>query len=190
MNDKIKLIGILTLIGLTGIWWLGDAKLNKGSQIKESEQELKELTDRFQKLENMAKDLGTLQHSFDSALNELDSLSINIPNHEDYVSILEQIRMIAEKQNVSVVSLSPKREDSFPAIKYKLVLTKKHIERFPVQVNLRGDYLTIGAFLEELMASPMEFNIGSFSLESEFDGHGRVLACALVLFTYIYSETV
>lgn len=190
MNDRIKFVIIAAVTVLTFVWWLWDVKLSKSSQIKEKRTELTEMMERFQKLETMANDLGSLQQRFDRAIAALDSAAVKIPSRENYVSILEEIRTIADKQGVTIVSLSPDRVDTFPAVKHKLTRTGKHVERFPVQVNLRGDYLTIGAFLEELQKAPTVINIGSFSLESELDRDGKMLACALVLFTYVYSESV
>lgn len=190
MNDRIRFIVVSAITVLVFTWWLWDVEINTGSQIGEKKSELSELTERFQKLEDMARDLGSLQQRYEDAIESLDSIAVTIPNREQYVSILEEIRVIAEKQGVTIISLSPDRVDTYPAIKHKLARTEKHVERFPVQVNLRGDYLTIGAFLEELLTASTVINIGSFSLESELDGDGKTLACALLLFTYVYSETV
>lgn len=154
-----------------------------GGQIRAYGKELARLDRKSQELSQLMESHADLKKSYESTLMQFDSLRATIPDRESYVQVLEHIREIARKQHVEIVTFSPLREDSYPGIKHKLRFTGKYIERYPVQLRIFADFLTIGAFLEELLAMPSIVNIGKINLETELGAEG-VLACELLLYTY------
>jgi Tfp pilus assembly protein PilO len=183
------LILILVLVG-SSLWW-GWAEIHvNGQKIERYQSELDELEKKSHDLIEVQESYQLVRQRFDTKVVEFDSFKTKVLVDEDsYIHLLEQIRELGQKQNVNIVSLSPIREDSYPGIKHGLKQTHKHIVRYPVQVRLLGDYLTIGAFLEQLLALPVTVNIGRVSLETEL-GSGGYLACELVLYTYMFREQV
>ena len=123
----------------TGVW-------KNGNQIRQQEKELTKYVERFEKLSDVRESYSDVKTRHSINASNFDSLRTIIPDRDSFVALLEEIRLIAEQQNIEVKSLSPTLEDSYPSIKDKLSFINKHIERYPVQMSIFGDFLTIGAF--------------------------------------------
>lgn len=160
-----------------------------GSDIRDQEVTLEDLEENLIELANIEETYEEVIKRYKIHLTQFDTLKQEIPNRETFVSVLEEIRAIAEKQHLKIISLSPILEDSFPAIKYKLSYTGKHVERYPVQFHVLGDYLGIGAFLSEISVNKAIINFGRILIESELSTEG-MLSCKLTLFTYMFLENV
>ncbi|MBL7046654.1 MAG: type 4a pilus biogenesis protein PilO [Candidatus Marinimicrobia bacterium] len=180
---------MITVLLLSTGWWGWSDLWKNGSYIRQKEKELRNLEMKFNKLSDVKDSYSIVKEKYGTCLVEFDSLTGKIPDRDSFVNVFEDIRKIAEKQNIQIKSFSPILEDSYPAIKYKLKKTGKHIERYPIQIQLLGNYLTIGAFLEEIISLPTVVNIRSIGLETELES-GGVLTCELVLYAYMVLDEV
>lgn len=183
MTERIKFYVFLSVFILVTGWWLLADIWRNGGQIRAYGKELARLDRESQELLQLMENHADLKQSYGSTLIQFDSLRVKIPDRDSYVKVLENIREIARMQNIEIVTFSPLREDSYPGIKHKLRLTGKYIERYPVQLRIFADFLTIGVFLEELLAMSSIINIGRINLETELGAEG-VLVCELLLYTY------
>jgi len=179
---------LVVLILSTGIWiWVDLVVIGKKN--RECKKQVEMFNQRFADLEKVTETYPELKKRYNTKLIEFDSLKYKIPDNAAYVSVLESIRDLAKRQNVQIISISPNLSDTYPAIKSYLKFTGKHIERYTVQLQIYGDYLSIGAFLEELISMPMIVNVGKISLETELE-ESYGLSCELLLYTYIYFNEV
>ncbi|MCH7732161.1 MAG: type 4a pilus biogenesis protein PilO [Candidatus Marinimicrobia bacterium] len=187
MRNKLIFSALISILLVATGWWLWTDIWNNGGKIREKKSELKKLETKYNQLLEINESFPMILERYHNELAKLDSLKSEIPNRDSFVKVFEEIRRIAKRQNIIIKSLSPNLEDSYPAIKHKLKLTKKYIERYPVQIHIQGEFLTIGIFLEEILSLPTILNIGRISLGTELDTEG-VLACELVLYAYIFFD--
>lgn len=179
-----SLVAVLALSTGLGIWnYLGV----RGKDLRKYNRELERLNQEYTELERASDTYPRVKTRFDDTVFDFDSLKAHIPNHDNYVQVLELIRSLAGRQNVEIISLSPDLSDTFPALKQYLTFTKKHLARYAVQLRIQGDYLTIGTFLDLLLDLPTTITIGKVSMETELNQAG-VLSCELVLYTYVFLE--
>ncbi len=182
----IALTGLLVL-AFSGWSW---AKFSVyGPSIETSSKELKELQTRSKDMEFIKSNIISMKNTFENTKIEFDTLKSTVPDNNSYVNLLQEIRELANKHDIRIISFSPRLMDSFPAIKTFLTYSPKHIERYPVQIRLFGEYLKLGAFMEEMLVLPSIVNIGRLTLESELTQEGGI-SCTMVLFTYMYKQTI
>jgi len=188
MNYRNTFFILVFTLFVATAWWVWANIYVNGQQIDYHKKELAKLEKQFQDLIEVQESYDKVKARHQSKLAEFDTLKTVIVYGQDaYIRHLEGIRNLAQKQNIQISTLSPSMEDSFPAIKSQLRFTKKHIERYPVQIRMLGDFLTIGAFLEELLALPVTVNIGRISMETELTSAGN-LACEIILYTYVFLD--
>ena len=94
---------------------------------------------------------------------------------------------MADSNDVEIVFQQPFLEDTLPPLKNLIVLSNSYIERYTVQVRVKGEFINIGNFLISLVQSEKIININELSFESEFRP-GGLLICEINLFTYIFTE--
>lgn len=187
MRNKLTFFALISILLVTTGWWLWTGVWNNGGKIREKKSELVKLEIQYNQLLEINESYSSIQERYHNELAKLDFLKSEIPNRDSFVKVFEEIRQIANRQNIKIKSLSPNLEDSYPGIKHKLKLTKKYIERYPVEIQIEGEFLTIGIFLEEILSLPTILNIGRIKLDTELDVEG-VLACELTLFAYIFFD--
>ncbi|MFQ6606617.1 MAG: type 4a pilus biogenesis protein PilO [Fidelibacterota bacterium] len=189
MHSRLTFFALLIFLVLATFTWIWYDFFVFGTQITEKESKIEKIDQDFEKLNDIKDDFGTIQSRYDSSLAAFDTLKKVIPEPKDYVTVLETIRKIAKKQEIEIESFRPLQGDTFPAIKYLLTFTGKHLVRRPIQMRISGDFLTIGAFLEEVLKMKSKVNIESLTIETELN-EGGVLTCDLVLFSYMFLENV
>jgi Tfp pilus assembly protein PilO len=189
MHSRLTFFALLIVLILATLTWIWYDFVVFGRQITEKENRIEKIDRDFEKLNDIKDDFSTIQAKYDSSLAEFDTLKKVIPEPKDYVTVLETIRSIAKKQDIEIESFRPIQEDTFPAIKYLLTFTGKHLVRRPIQMRISGDFLTIGTFLEEVLKMKSAVNIESLTIETELN-EGGILTCDLVFFSYMFLENV
>ncbi|MFQ6612726.1 MAG: type 4a pilus biogenesis protein PilO [Fidelibacterota bacterium] len=189
MHNKTIFLGLIALIILAAGWWGWYSVYVIGNEISEKEAQLEKLDGKFEEIAQITESYDVIKERFDKIESDFDTLRNVVSNRDSFVTVLEEIRRIAETQNVKVITLSPLLDDTFPAIKTNLNFTEKHIERYPIQMRIMGDYLTLGKFLEEVTAIPATVNIARVSLDTDLN-EGGILACELMLYTYVFLDDV
>lgn len=186
MNRNL-FFGTVIFLLLATVGWFYYTFAIAGNKISDLESELKTINDRFTELAMVSETYDDFKVRFNQKVADFDTLTTVIPDNQGYALVLEQIRQTAERHKLQIISLAPSLNDIYPALYTEMRIPKNHIECYPVQFNFYGDFLTIGAFLEDLMELDMQVNIANVKLETEME-HGGVLTCELNLYTYIFIE--
>ncbi len=186
MNRNIFYSTVIALALATGSWFYYTVVI-AGTRIAELDGELTTINDRFNELAMVSETYEDFKIRFLDKVVAFDTLKSVIPDNQEYATILEQIRQAAEKHKLQVISLAPSLNDTYPALYTEMTIPKNHIECYPVQIKFYGDFLTIGAFLDDLLELDNYVNIANLKLETEME-HGGLLTCELNLYTYIFIE--
>ena len=185
------LLFVLVLL-ITGWWlwavvWVGRTEYNDLT-INLTEAEL-----RLEQLSVERSNYTTVKTQYEQKTHDFDTLKTHIPvkakgaGSSNYVVMLQSIRQMAERRGIEIISFEPQIDNSYPNIHTQLKLANHHIERHKVSLTGRGDYLSFGAFLEDLRDNDEYVNVSKFSIDTDFHGSGR-LVCDAILLTYMYLE--
>ncbi len=185
MNYQYTFYTIITVLVLAiGAWIYQDIYVY-GQRKSELRAEIIRLDQKFKELSDVRNTYDQVKRAFDNKVASLDTLRGRVTvDNKEFLELINSIRELAVQNNINVPTIQPTLEDSYPAIKTGLKLTDKYIVRYIVQLTLRGDYLSIGQFLEKLVNHPKLFNIGRLSMDTEIETPG-VLSCRLVLYSYM-----
>ena len=178
---------ILTVLVLATAGWLYYSIRVAGVKTQALEAQLQEINGRFNELSMVSDSYDEFKLKFNEKLAAFDTLKSIIPDNQMYADVLESIRKIAERHKLQIISMAPTLVDIYPPLYRDMKLTSNHIECYPLQFKFYGDFLTIGAFLDDLRELKTKVNIASLKLETEME-HGGMLTCELNLYTYIFIE--
>lgn len=186
MNRNL-FFGTISFLLLSTVVWLYYSFGVAGKKITSLESELDEINNRFNELAMVSESYDDFKLRFTEKVAEFDTLQNIIPDNQGYAVTLEQIRQIAEKHKLQIISLAPSLNDTYPALYTEMKISKNHLECYPVQLKFYGDFLTIGSFLDDILDLTSQVNIANLKLETEMQ-HGGMLTCELNLYTYIFIQ--
>jgi len=188
MNRNIFFGTVIFLLLSTASWFYYTVAV-AGTKISELEVELAGINSRFDELAGITESYEEFKLRFTDKVEHFDTLKTIIPENQGFASVLEGIRQITEKHKLQVLQFDPSLNDTYPALYTEMKIPKNHVECYPVQIKLYGDYLTIGAFLEDLVKMDQLVNIANIKLETEME-YGGMLTCEVNLYTYIFIEGI
>lgn len=188
MNRNIFFGTLIALILATAGWFYYTVAVS-GTKISELKVELEGINSRFDELAGVTESYDEFKLRFTEKVEQFDTLQTVIPHNQGFSSVLEAIRQITERHKLQILSFEPSLNDTYPALYTEMKIPKNHVECYPVQIKFYGDYLTIGAFLDDLLELPHLVNIANLKLETEME-YGGMLTCELNLYTYIFIEGV
>ena len=192
MKNKVILYISIVLTFISSVYWMWQVAYVNGSKMSNNQTDLIELQKKVDIATEKQRDDTLLKNKYGILINEFRALKAKIPSLESFASVQDFIREAAGENNVQIMWQQPFLEDTLPPIKDKLVKEKSHIERYTVQVQIRGDFLSIGEFIEALINSEQLINVDKVNINTVFQkrsGQDK-LNCDITLYTYIYSEEV
>ncbi len=181
-------ISVVTLI-VSGIFWAYQVMWHNGRELAKRNEKLAMLTKKLEIIQTKNINNTALQDRYGILINEFRALQKKIPTLESFAQVQDFIRDMADSSGVEIVWQQPFLEDTLPPIKDLLELNKQHIERYTVQVKVKGDFIAIGTFLENLINGDKIINIKKLNLQTEFK-KGGLLFCDITLYTYIFSSNL
>jgi len=188
VNRNIFFGTVILLVLATAGWFYYTVGI-AGARISELEVDLAGISSRFDELAGVTESYDEFKLRFTDKVAQFDTLNTIIPDNQGFSFVLEAIRQLTEKHKLQVLQFDPSLNDTYPALYAKMKIPKNHVECYPVQIRIYGDYLTIGAFLEDLVKMDKLVNIANIKLETEME-YGGMLTCELNLYTYIFIEGV
>jgi len=188
VNRNIFFGTIIFLLLATGGWFYYTVAV-AGASSSELKVELEGINNRFDELASVTESYDEFKLRFSEKIEHFDTLKTVVPDNQDYGSVLEQIRQISERHKLQILSFDPSLNDTYPALYAEMKIPKNHVECYPLQIKFYGDFLTIGAFLDDLLEMRQLVNIANIKLETEME-YGGMLTCELNLYTYIFIEGV
>ncbi|MBT3682778.1 MAG: type 4a pilus biogenesis protein PilO [Candidatus Marinimicrobia bacterium] len=192
MKNKVILYISIVLTFISSVYWMWQVAYVNGSKMSNNQTDLIELQKKVDIATEKQRDDTLLKNKYGILINEFRALKAKIPSLESFASVQDFIREAAGENNVQIMWQQPFLEDTLPPIKDELVKEKSHIERYTVQVQIRGDFLSIGEFIEALINSEQLINVDKVNINTVFQkrsGQDK-LNCDITLYTYIYSEEV
>jgi Tfp pilus assembly protein PilO len=192
MKNKVILYISIVLTFISSVYWMWQVAYVNGLKMSNNQADLIELQRKVDIATEKQRDDTLLKNKYGILINEFRALKAKIPSLESFASVQDFIREAAGENNVQIMWQQPFLEDTLPPIKDELVKEKSHIERYTVQVQIRGDFISIGEFIEALINSEQLINVDKVNINTVFQkrsGQDK-LNCDITLYTYIYSEEI
>jgi Tfp pilus assembly protein PilO len=184
------LISLLTIVIFYWFFYVLVINRNNYSKIKE---DLIVAENNFKRLSSERANFKTIKNTREKQTLNFDTLKVHIPlkknvkGSNSYVETLDIIHKIARKNKVAITVFRPELVNTFPKIEVSNKLLDKKIERYLVEMECNGDYLSIGKYFQELQENERLINLLKFNIETEFSIEGG-LNCKVLLYTYVFSE--
>ena len=184
------LISLLIIVIFYWFFYVLVINRNNYTKIKE---DLIEAEDNFKRLSNERANFTTIKNTREKQILNYDTLKVHIPLKENvrgsdsYIETLDIIHKVARNNNVIIEVFKPVLVNTFPQIQVSNKLLEKKIERYLVEMECNGDYISIGKFFQELQQHERFINLLKFDIETEFGIEGG-LNCKVLLYTYVFSE--
>ncbi len=184
------LISLLTIVIFYWFFYVLVINRNNYSKIKE---DLIEAENNFKRLSSERANFTTIKNTREKQILNYDTLRVHIPlkvnvkGSDSYIETLDIIHQVAGRNNVIIDIFKPILVNTFPQIEVSSRLLEKKIERYLVEMECNGDYISIGKFFQELQKHERFINLLKFNIETEFGIEGG-LNCKVLLYTYIFSE--
>lgn len=193
--SKAKSIFILlvTLLTIAILFWAYSVIVVDRSQQKMIKKDRVEAENNLNRLKNERANYVTIKQTRDIQIANFDTLKLHIPAKENsygnntYIRTLDKIREIATENDVVIDLFKPLLINTFPDIQVESNTLGKRIERYLVELECHGDYLSLGNFFQDLQDHERIINLLKFNIETEFGNVGG-LFCEATLYTYVFSE--
>ncbi len=154
------------------------------------------MVDAEKNLERLSKEranYASIKEARGKQVEYFDTLKVHIPSKENvkgensYIETLDIIQRIAENNNIIIDVFKPILINTFPEIEVEDKQLNQSIERYMLEMECNGDFISIGKFFEELQNQNRLINLLKFNIETEYGSQGR-LFCDVIFYTYVFSE--
>ena len=186
----ILLISILTIVV---IFWFFSVLIVDRAEFSKVKKSRIEADNNFQKLKNERANYSTIKQSRDMNVMNFDTLRLHVPLKENpsgtntYIETLDAIHEIAIENNILIDQFKPILINTYPDIEVEASLLDKGIERYIVEMQCNGDFISLGKFFQALQNHEKIINLLKFNIETEYGSVGG-LFCNATFYTYVFSE--
>jgi len=184
------LVAILVIIVLYWVYSLFIVDLSENRKIQQG---MLGAVSAFEKLSYERANYISVKEAREKQVQYFDTLKVLIPSKEQikgknsYIETLDKIQRIAENNNISIDVFKPILINTFPKIEVADKLLNQSIERYLLEMECNGDFISIGKFFKELQNQDRIINLLKFNIETEYGSKGG-LFCEAILYTYVFSE--
>jgi Tfp pilus assembly protein PilO len=191
-NKTIFFIFAAILIIIVIYWFFSFLVIDVGEQ-KKIKQGIISAENDFVRLRNERGNYTSIKDTREKRVQYFNTLKEQIPSKENirgansYVETLDIIQRIAGKNNIIIDVFKPILINTFPEIEVEDKQFDQTIERYLLEMECNGDFISIGKFLEEMQNQDRIINLLKFNIETEYGAEGR-LFCEAILYTYVFSE--
>ena len=192
-QNKTIFFAFAAILIIIVIYWFFSFLVIDVGEYNKIKQGIISAEDDFVRLRNERGNYTSIKDTREKRVQYFDTLKEQIPLKENirgansYVETLDIIQRIAEKNNIIIEVFKPILINTFPEIEVDDKQLDQSIERYLLEMECNGDFLSIGKFLEELQNQDRIINLLKFNIETEYGIEGR-LFCEAILYTYVFTE--
>lgn len=194
-RSKSIFIVLVSLLTIAILYWIFTVAIVNRAKFGEIKKGTIEAENNFKKLKNERANYPTIKQTREAQLANFDTLGLHIPFKENidgtnsYITTLDIIHEIADKNNVVIDVFKPILIDTFPDIEVESHLLDKKIERYIVELQCHSSFISLGQFFQDLQDNERLINLLKFNIETEYGSDGG-LFCEAILYTYVFSENI
>ena len=185
-------VAILTIIVL---YWIISFLVIDMSEYRKINQGMVDAEKNFARLRNERGNYASIKEARKMQVQYFDTLKVHIPLKEkikganSYIETLDIIQRIAKNNNIIIDVFKPILINTFPDIEVEDKQLNQVIERYMLEMECNGDFISIGKFFQELQSQDRIINLLKFNIETEYGSNGG-LFCEAILYTYVFTENI
>ena len=192
-QNKTIFFAFVAILIIIVMYWVFSFLVFDVREYKTIKQGIASAESDFVRLRNERGNYTSIKESRAKQVENFDTLKVHIPIKENargansYIETLDIIQGVAEKNNITIGIFKPILINTFPEIEVQAKKLDQSIERYWLEMECNGDFISIGKFFEELQNQERMVNLFKFNIETEYGSAGR-LFCEAILYTYVFSE--
>ena len=194
-QNKTIFIAFATLLTIIILYWFFSVLIINRGEHSKIKQGIVSAENNLKKLSNERANYASIKEARKIQVLNFDTLKVHIPLKENakgtnsYIGTLDIIHQIADNNNISINIFKPILVNTFPQIDVEDKQLNQSIERYWLEMECNGDFISIGKFFEELQNQEKIINLLKFNIETEYGSSGR-LFCEAILYTYVFVENM
>lgn len=191
-NKTIFFAFVAILIIIVMYWGFSFLVIDMG-EYRKIKQGMISAENDFERLRNERGNYSSIKDAREKQVQYFDALKEHIPLKEiikgpgSYIETLDIIQRIANNNNIIIDVFRPILINTFPDIEVEDKQLNQMIERYILEMECNGDFISIGKFFKELQSQDRIINLLKFNIETEYGSDGG-LFCEAILYTYVFSE--
>lgn len=191
-NKTIFFTFVAILIIIVMYWGFSFLVIDMG-EYRKIKQGMISAENDFERLRNERGNYSSIKDAREKQVQYFDALKEHIPLKEiikgpgSYIETLGIIQRIAKNNNIIINVFRPILINTFPDIEVEDKQLNQMIERYILEMECNGDFISIGKFFKELQSQDRIINLLKFNIETEYGSDGG-LFCEAILYTYVFSE--
>jgi len=191
-NKTIFFVSVAILVTIV-IYWFFSFLITDMGEFRKIKQDMIVAESNFEKLNNARANYSAIKETREKQLQYFDTLKVHIPFKENikgtnsYIETLDIIQRIAKNNDVTISRFKPSLINTFPEIKVTDKKLSQNIERYLLEMECNGNFISIGKFFKALQSHDRTINLLKFNIETEYRSEGG-LFCEAILYTYVFTE--
>jgi len=191
-NKTIFFVSVAILVTIV-IYWIFSFLITDMSKFRKIKQDMIVAESNFEKLNNARANYSAIKEARDKQVQYFDTLKVHIPFKENikstnsYIETLDIIQRTAKNNDVTISGFKPVLINTFPEIKVANKKLSHNIERYLLEMECNGNFISIGKFFKALQSQDRTINLLKFNIETEYGSEGG-LFCEAILYTYVFTE--
>ena len=191
-NKTIFFVSVAILVTIV-IYWIFSFLITDMSKFRKIKQDMIVAESNFEKLNDARANYSAIKEARDKQVQYFDTLKVHIPSKENikgtnsYIETLDIIQRIAKNNDVTISGFKPVLINTFPEIKVANKKLSQNIERYLLEMECNGNFISIGKFFKALQSQDRTINLLKFNIETEYGSEGG-LFCKAILYTYVFTE--
>ena len=191
-NKTIFFVSVAILVTIV-IYWVFSFLITDMGEFRKIKQDMIVAESNFEKLNNERANYSAIKEAREKQLQYFDTLKVHIPFKENikgtnsYIETLDIIQRIAKNNDVTISGFKPVLINTFPEIKVADKKLGQNIERYLLEMECNGNFISIGKFFKALQSQDRTINLLKFNIETEYGSEGG-LFCEAILYTYVFTE--
>lgn len=192
-QNKTIFFVLVAILAIVFLYWIYSFFIVDMSQNKKVKQGIIAAENDFKRLSHERANYTAIKDAQEKQLQYFDTLKVHIPYKENlkgansYIETLDIIQRTAKNNNVSISGFKPVLINTFPEINVNDKHLNQNVERYLLELECNGNFISIGKFFKELQAQDRTINILKFNIETEYGIKGG-LFCEALLYTYVFTE--
>lgn len=194
-QNKTIFFALATLLTIIILYWFFSVLIVNRSEQNKIKQGIVSAESNLKKLSNERANYTSIKEARKIQVLNFDTLKVHIPLKENakgtnsYIGTLDIIHKIADDNNISINIFKPILVNTFPQIDVADKQLEQSIERYWLEMECNGNFISIGNFFEELQNQEKIINLLKFNIETEYGSSGK-LFCEAILYTYVFVENM
>ncbi len=158
-QNKTIFFVLVAILVIVFLYWIYSFLIVDMSQNRKVKQGIIAAENDFKRLSHERANYTAIKDAQEKQLQYFDTLKVHIPYKENlkgansYIETLDIIQRTAKNNNVSISGFRPVLVNTFPEINVNDKHLNQNIERYLLELECNGNFISIGKFLKELQYS-------------------------------------